>query len=74
MYGSEEVIEKRAEERARRAAGKVGLLAKKSRRAFGFYNQGGFMLLDPFRNFVVWGERFDLSADAVIEFCRERAA
>jgi hypothetical protein len=35
-------------------------------------DRGMFMLLDPDRNAVVAGERFDLSADDVIEFCAER--
>jgi len=73
MDGREEVIERRAEDRARRAARRVGLIAKKSRRALGFYNNGGFVLLDPYLNIIVWGEHFDLSAEDVIGFCAERS-
>jgi hypothetical protein len=31
-------------------------------------------LLDPHRNWIVAGERFDLSPDDVVEFCQHRAA
>ncbi len=59
--------------RARRAAKKVGLLARKSRWRVGTVdNRGGFMLLDPYTNAIVGGSRFDLSAEVVIDFCRER--
>ena len=58
--------------RARRAAKKVGLLARKSRWRVGTVdNRGGFMLLDPYTNGIVGGSRFDLSAEVVIDFCRE---
>ena len=35
-------------------------------------NKGGFMLTDPYTNTVVDGDRFDLTADAVISICDER--
>ena len=58
--------------RARRAAKKVGLFAKKSRwRAGTVDNLGGFVLMDPYSNAIVGGSRFDLSAETVIDFCRE---
>lgn len=61
-----------AEARARRAARRVGLIARKSRwRAGSVDNYGGFMLVDPFTNFVEAGARFDLSAAAVLDYCRE---
>ena len=51
------------EGRARRAAKRVGLLARKSRQRVGTIdNHGDFCLVDPFRNAIVAGERFDLSA------------
>jgi hypothetical protein len=31
-------------------------------------NYGGFMLIEPTRNVIVEGSRFDLSAQAVIEY------
>jgi hypothetical protein len=60
------------EQRARRVARSVGLVAKKSRRGYSIDNHGGFMLIDPFHNWIVAGERFDLSADEVIAECQER--
>jgi len=60
------------ESRARRAARKVDLIAKKSRwRANSIDNLGGFMLIDPYTNGVVAGARFDLTAEDVMERCRE---
>jgi hypothetical protein len=56
--------------RARRAAKRAGLLAKKGRSRIGTVdNFGGFMLLNPYSNFVVAGARFELSAQDVIEIC-----
>jgi hypothetical protein len=60
--------------RARRAAQRVGLVARKSRwRANSIDNFGGFMLVDPYSNLVVDGSRFDLSAEYVIDYCRSGA-
>jgi hypothetical protein len=60
--------------RARRIAKNMGLLARKSRWRRGTIdNRGGFMLFDHLHNLVVAGERFDLSPEAVIEFCKSRA-
>jgi hypothetical protein len=56
--------------RARRAAKRVSLLAKKSTWRPGTVDsRGGYRLLDPFRNSIVAGERYDLTADAVIDYC-----
>jgi len=61
------------EARARRAAKRVGLLARKSRQGVGTIdNLGGFRLIDPDGNFIVAGERFDLDPDEIIELCQER--
>jgi hypothetical protein len=60
------------EARARRAAKRIGLYAKKSRwRSGSIDNFGGFMLVDPYINCVVNGERFNMSAEDVIKFCKE---
>jgi len=60
-----------AEQKARRAAKLVGLVAKKSRSRIMYSgNHGGFMLLDPFTNRVVSGERFDLGPAEVIAYCK----
>ncbi len=58
------------EQRARRAARRVGLMAKKSRWRLGTIdNYGAFALINPYTNFFVAGFRYDLSAEGVIEFC-----
>jgi hypothetical protein len=58
------------EQQARRAAKRAGLWARKSRRRAGTVdNHGEFMLIDPSTNFVVAGERFDLTPREVIEHC-----
>jgi hypothetical protein len=60
------------ESRARRAAKHAGLIARKSRWRLGSVdNFGQFRLVDRYGNYVVAGERFDLSAEEVIEYCRE---
>jgi hypothetical protein len=59
------------EARARRAANRIGLRATKSRQAKDTVdNHNGFMLLDPCTNGLVDGQRFDLTADEVIERCK----
>lgn len=67
----EERAEKALEQRARRAAKRIGLVAKKSRKGIGSVdNYGGFMLVDS-DNWIVAGQRCDLSAEDVIEYCTE---
>jgi hypothetical protein len=59
-----------SDSQARRAAKRVGLLARKSRkRRVTIDNFGGFALIHPHYNCIVAGERFDMSADDVVEFC-----
>jgi len=55
--------------RARRAAKRIGMMARKSRRQISLDNLGGFMLIDPRMNIVIDGSRFELSADDVIARC-----
>lgn len=58
------------EQRARRAAARAGLIAKKTRwRAGSVDNYGGFQLVDAHTNNVVEGERYDMSAEEVIAYC-----
>jgi hypothetical protein len=57
--------EKSLETKARRHARREGLLARKLR------STGGFMIIEPSRNIPVWGWDGDLSAEAVIEYCKE---
>jgi hypothetical protein len=64
-----------AESTARRAAKRVGLLVRKSRRRRGSAdNCGGFMSLNPYRNTIIAGVRFDLSAEHVVRYCEEVAS
>jgi hypothetical protein len=64
--------DKRMDSKARRAARRVGLIASKTRwRRNSVDNHGGFMLRDPRTNFPVLGQRWDLEAEDVIEFCKE---
>ena len=70
----EDVTEAALEQRARRAARRVGLMARKSRWGLGSVdNLGGFMLINPESNFPVEGFRFDLTANYVIEYCAMQA-
>jgi len=62
----------RLDDRARRAASRVGLKAYKSQwRHNTIDNYGGFLLIDPSTNIPVFGNRWDLSAEDVSEFCRQ---
>jgi len=64
-------MDEASESAARRAARKVGLVAKRSRwRRNTVDNRGGFMLIEPNRNAMVAGEKFNLGADDVVRFCR----
>jgi hypothetical protein len=60
------------ESRARREAKCGHLVATKSRcRKHTTDNHGGFQLVDPCRDAVVIGSKYNLSANEVIEFCTE---
>jgi hypothetical protein len=64
------ISEKAMDGRARRAARRVGLMARRSRWRLGSIdNFGGYRLVDPDGNWVVAGERFDMSAEDVIARC-----
>jgi hypothetical protein len=57
---------------ARRAAQRVGLIARKSRWRVGTIdNHGEFMLVEPMHNICVAGPRWDMTAQEVIEYCAE---
>jgi hypothetical protein len=57
--------------RARRAAKRIGLVARKSRRrvVVTIDDFGGFCLVDSHLNLIVAGEKYDLDAEAVVEYC-----
>ena len=65
-------MDEASESGARRAARKVGLVARKSCCRQDMDNRGEFQILDPDRNWIVAGEKFDLSPDDVVRFCRAR--
>ena len=58
------------EQKARRVAKRVGLIARKSRwRQNSVDNYGDFMLVNQ-NNFIEAGHRFDMTAEEVIEYCQ----
>jgi hypothetical protein len=59
----------RNDQRARRAARRVGLRAIKSRSRNPLY-RGAFMIVDPSTGFPIAGFNYDLSAEGVIDFCK----
>jgi len=66
----DEMQDKALEARARRAAHRAGLAVCKSRRIRSVDNYGEFMLYDPITNRVVAGERFNMTAEQVIDYCQ----
>jgi hypothetical protein len=61
--------------RARRAAKRVGLVARKSTwRRDSIDNYGEFMLVDPDTNFPQAGFTYDMSAEDVVKFCHDDAS
>lgn len=64
----------RLDAKARRAAKRVGLIARKSTWCKNSAdNLGGFMLIEPHTNCCVAGYRFELSAEDVIDCCTATA-
>jgi hypothetical protein len=60
------------EARARRLAAKCGWRAMKSRwRRDSIDNHGGFMVIDPLTRGVIYGSRFDLTAEEVIHIATD---
>lgn len=58
----------------RRQAKKLGLALVKSRdRYIHADNKGGYRIINPWRNWIVAGEKFDLDLDDVEEFLNEYA-
>lgn len=60
-----EEISSALDARLRRWARRLGYSLKRSRRALGPANLGGYMIIDPDNNWVVDGSAFDLGADYV---------
>lgn len=66
---------KALEAQARRLAEKNGYMAVKStKRTLSVDNGGGFMLVEAATNRVEAGQRFDMSAEQIIEFFEGDAA
>ncbi len=63
--------DKALEARARRAAKRVGLMARKSRKMRSCDNHQGFMLINSYTGGFVAGVRFELTAEDVIAYCNE---
>jgi hypothetical protein len=63
-------MESSIEKRARHAAKRAGLVARKSRWRRGTCdNLGHFMLLNQ-NNWIVGGQRFDMTAEQVVKLCQ----
>jgi hypothetical protein len=69
---SDEAMQRRLDDAARRSAAKLGIIARRARgRKFnGVPLPNGFRLLDAEGNCIA-GEDYSLSAEDVIEFCRQ---
>lgn len=60
------------ENRLRRWADRLGLALKKSRAKMLHINdRGEYRIVDPYKNRIVAGERFDMGLDEVESFLRE---
>jgi hypothetical protein len=58
--------------RVRRTARRAGLVARKSRwRADSIDNWGEYMLVDPTTNFAVAGSRYDMTAEEILDYCKD---
>jgi hypothetical protein len=65
------ISEKAMDGRAREAAKRDGLVARKSRwRRGSIDNHGEFMLIEPSGNYPVAGWRYDMTAEDVFAYCK----
>lgn len=65
LNDSDDTISPATDARLRRLARKLGYSLKRSRRAIGADNFGGYMIIDHDRGWAADGVRFDLSPDYV---------
>lgn len=65
----ENIIDKSRERRLRRALNKLGLTLCKSRRHanVSYYDEGGYMIVNPYINGCIAGPRYELDLDDVEE-------
>ncbi|MBW1953846.1 MAG: hypothetical protein JRI66_12335 [Deltaproteobacteria bacterium] len=62
----------RRENRLRKKLARLGYALRKDRaRIRTWDHQGGYMIVDPYRNMVVAGDRFDWNLDDVAAFIEE---
>ncbi|MGI6225746.1 MAG: hypothetical protein ACOYJ1_05760 [Peptococcales bacterium] len=65
--------EKVRENYLRRQADRLGWALRKSRaKKWSIDNQGGYMIIDPFTNSVVFGEKYDLDLKDVEKILNEQ--
>jgi len=62
-----------SDSQVRRAAQKVGWKACKSRDKYHHNNQLGYQLVDPYKNEVKEGVRFELTGQDVLDICNRVA-
>ena len=54
------------ESRSRRHAKRLGLFLRKSKaKCWSLHNRGGYMIIDPYANTVVWGPDFEMDLAGV---------
>ena len=64
--GERQAVAARREALLRSALARRGYALQKDRaRTRSLNKQGGYRIVDPNRNLIVWGERFDLTIDEV---------
>jgi hypothetical protein len=68
-----EIVDAQGDERAYRAAQRIGLVVRRSRAELSPDNYGGYRLVDLDHNRIVAGEKFDLTADDVEKICQDLA-
>lgn len=66
----EHIIDKSRERRLNRALNKLGYALHKSRRRanFDYYDEGGYIIVNPYINGCIAGPRFELTLDDVEEY------
>lgn len=67
----EEITEKAEESRYRHILRRQGYLLRKSRSGLNLNNQGGYMIVDAERNYIVAGQRFEMFLDDLKEWVKE---
>ncbi len=66
-----ETDDKARENYCRRWAKRLGLQIRKSRARESIDNYGGYMVIEIYKNIIMWGERFELDLDEVEKFLED---